>query len=199
MFVDAHPLATGAPMPLHPATTGFLRFLHDNRAIRDQIRAGHDRTLLYAGWNPNTIGGRLGYQQYEKRVYHEILARERQHPELQHKEILTDVLERVPAPGTPHPNLMEFAHHVEREVGGSRNDLDVLWRTLSGIFASNASGAVSFYLGTRVEAGQFVFTNTEIPVLMRNPHVDQTTKDMLAYYDRCLKNGEQLTVSLARA
>lgn len=186
-------------MALHPATTDFLRFLHDNPAVRAQIRADHDRTLLYAGWNPNTIGGRLGYEEYEKRVYHEILDRERAHPELHDKSILTDVLKRVPAAGTPHTNLLDYANDVERQVRPSDKDLDVLWRCLSGIFASNASGAVSFYLGTRVEAGQYVLTTTEIPVLLRNPRVDQTTKDLLAYYDRCMKNGEPLTVSISRA
>lgn len=185
-------------MALQPATQTFLRFLHDNPAIRRQIRAGQDKTLLYAGWNPNTIGGLQGYQQYEKRVYLEILARASKHPELQNKEILTEVLERVPAPGSGFANLLDYANDVERQVKNSP-DVTVLWRALSGIFASNASGAVSFYLGTRVEAGQYVFTTTEIAVLRRNPAIDQTSRDLLEYYDRCLKNGEPLMVSLSRA
>jgi hypothetical protein len=35
-----------------------------------------------------------------------------------------------------------------------------------------------------------VFAATELPVLLRNRAVDPLTRDLLAYYDRCLKSGQ---------
>ena len=35
---------------------------------------------------------------------------------------------------------------------------------------------------------QNVFAATEIDVLLRNPHVDATTKDLLAYFKRCIQS-----------
>jgi hypothetical protein len=33
-----------------------------------------------------------------------------------------------------------------------------------------------------------VFAATEVPVLLRNPNVDSVTKDLLAYFQRCIKS-----------
>jgi hypothetical protein len=63
------------------------------------------------------------------------------------------------------------------------------WRALSGIFAANAIGTVSFYIGSSVTRAGKVFVATELPVLMRNPNVDAVTRDVLSYYQRCVQNG----------
>ena len=57
----------------------------------------------------------------------------------------------------------------------------------SPFFAANAVGAVSFCIGSRVRPEEKVFAATEIPVLLRNPNVDVLTKDVLAYYLRCMQ------------
>jgi len=61
---------------------------------------------------------------------------------------------------------------------------------LSGIYASKAIGSVSFYIGSGVSKSNKVFAATEIPVLLRNPHVDPVTKDILSYYQRCIQSGQ---------
>ena len=62
---------------------------------------------------------------------------------------------------------------------------------MSGIFAANAVGPVSFYVGSGINKKDKVFAATEIPVLLRNPNVDALTKDVLAYYQRCVQNKQQ--------
>lgn len=65
----------------------------------------------------------------------------------------------------------------------------IAWRALSGIFAANAVGAVSFNIGSGITTEDKVFAATEVPVLARNPNVDPMTKDILAYYQRCIRDG----------
>ncbi len=73
------------------------------------------------------------------------------------------------------------------------------WRLVSGLFASNALGAVSFWLGTWDAAEKKVFAVTEVHVLRRNKNVDELTQDLLEYYVRCLerKRPEELVSFLA--
>ena len=63
----------------------------------------------------------------------------------------------------------------------------MIWRALSGIFAANATGKVSFWIGGGVNESK-VFVVTELKVLLRNPHVDPVVKDLLEYYLRCVQN-----------
>jgi hypothetical protein len=162
-------------MALQPATREFLTFLQKHREIRKQIRAAPGQTLLYAGG-------------FFKPMWREIEEFKRRDPQLARKEILPEVLARLSAPGTRYSNLREYVEAVEKQVPWQPDGF-TLWRALSGIYASNAVGAVSFQIGSGV-SDQKVFAATEAAVLARNPKVDATTKDLLAYFQRCIGRGE---------
>jgi hypothetical protein len=103
--------------------------------------------------------------------------------------MLPDVLARIPVPSTGHPNLLKYVQHVERLVPW-KPDGFTLWKALSGIFAANATGSVSFQIGSGVSATEKVFAATEIGVLARNPGIDAITRDLLAYFQRCIQSGQ---------
>lgn len=104
-------------------------------------------------------------------------------------EILPEALARVPMPTPPHASLQAYVDTVVAQV--PRNpDHFTLWRALSGIFAHNAIGRVSCYIGSKVDPTTKVFAATEVSVLLRNPNIDETTRDLLAYYQRCIRRGE---------
>lgn len=44
-------------MPLLPETRSFLAYLQKHRDLRDRIKAGRDRTILYAADGFPTLGG----------------------------------------------------------------------------------------------------------------------------------------------
>ena len=47
---------------------------------------------------------------------------------------------------------------------------------------------MSFQIGSGITVDQKVFAATEASVLSRNPNVDETTKDLLAYFQRCIQS-----------
>lgn len=75
---------------------------------------------------------------------------------------------------------------LEQKVPKNPDGL-MIWKALSGIFAANASGAVSFWIGSGVNESK-VFVMAEIKILLRNPNVDPLAKDLLEYYLRCVEN-----------
>ena len=160
-------------MSFQPPTRQFLTFLQDNPLIRGQIRAAPDQTLLYAGF-------------FFKPMWKEIKDFKAANPEFAQKETLPEVLARVAAPGTGHANLLAYMQTVEKQVPW-KPDSFTLWRALSGIFASNAVGAVSFQIGSGITKSDKVFAATELAVLMRNPNLDAATKELLHYFERCLE------------
>ena len=162
-------------MSLRPETKAFLKYLQDHPDLRSRIRAAPDKTLLYAG-----VGFGPMWREIERRKLTE--------PQYRDKETLPEVLRRTPAPGTPSPNLLGYVQDVERQVP-DRPDAYTVWRALSGIFASHASGKVSFQVGGGVTADK-VLVATELSVLSRNPNVDPLTHDIIAYYQRCAANKE---------
>jgi hypothetical protein len=168
-------------MVFQAATKAFLSFLQKHPEVRHQIRAGPGRTLLYAG-------------SFFKPMWKEIADYKRAHPEVAEKQMLPDVLARIPMPGTRYVSLLAYVQEFERQVPWQPDGFTV-WRALSGIFASNANGAVSFQIGSGVEAGQKVFAATEASVLSRNPDVDATTKDLLSYFQRCIQS-KQANINL---
>lgn len=159
-------------MALQPATRALLHILQAHPWLRWQIRAAPDCTLLYSG-------------SFFKSIWKEIEDFKRSHPEMASKETLPDVLARLPVPGTTYPNLLTFVQDVEHPW---QPDGFVVWRALSGIFASNAVGKVSFQVGSGIAAASKAFAATEVPVLLRNPNVDGVTKDLLAYFQRCIQS-----------
>jgi hypothetical protein len=160
-------------MPFRQSTKDFLTFLKQHPEIRNQVRAAPGRTLLYAG-------------SFFKPMWKEIADYKRAHPEVADKEMLPDVLKRVIAPGTGYLSLLAYVHDTERQVPWNPDGFTI-WRALSGIFASNASGAVSFQIGSGIEPGKKVFAATELSVLSRNPAVDEMTRNLLAYFQRCIQ------------
>lgn len=191
-------------MALLAPTREFISYLQRHPEVRSKIRALPGKTLLYAGSTPFVLGHQFGYQ---APVWREIRALKLRDPQFADKQILQDVLRSVQTPGTSHLNLLSYAEHIEAEVqkhSRSQPEIDrnqlVVWRALSGLFAANAQGAVSFWLGTGSGGAEKVFASTEVWVLLRNPKIDSVTRDMLAYYETCLKAGNlDITVSLMRA
>ena len=159
-------------MGLQPGTRALLSILHAQPSLRWQIRAAPDRTLLYSG-------------SFFKPIWKEIAEFKETHPDLASKETLPDVLARLPVPGTTYPSLLAFVQDVEQPW---QPDGFIVWRALSGIFASNAVGSVSFQIGSGIGAASKAFAATEIPVLLRNPNVDAITKELLAYFQRCIRS-----------
>ena len=97
-------------IPAQPATTDFFRFLSDNPAIRSQIRAAPGKTLLFSG-------------AFFKTAFKEIQERKRADPQVADKEILADVLARIPVPGKllrnpskPFPNFLAYVMDLEQQV-----------------------------------------------------------------------------------
>ena len=161
-------------MALQPPTVEILKFLNQNPSIRAQIRATPGNTLLYAG-------------NFFKPVWREIEEMKRTLPQAAMKQTLPDVLARIPVPGKPFSSLLAYVQDIERRVPW-KPDGFTIWRALSGILAANAIGPVSFYIGSGVSKVDKVFAATEMSVLERNPNVDAITKDVLAYYQRCIQN-----------
>jgi hypothetical protein len=164
-------------MPLRNETRGLLSFLQKNPGVRARIAAPPDATLLYAG-------------SFFRPMWQEIEQLKRSFPQqLASKRTLPEILGGIPTPGQPHSTLLAWAKAIDGLQPWKENGF-IAWRALSGIFASNASGKVSFCIGSNVTKADRVFAATELPVLLRNPGVDAVTKDLLAYYDRCVKGGQ---------
>jgi hypothetical protein len=163
-------------MPLQQPTKDFLRYLQQNPSVRAQIRAAPGKTLLYAGG-------------FFKPVWQEIAAQKRSSRQLADKELLPDVLARIKTPGSVHPTLLAWAQDLDR-LEPLRENGFIAWRALSGIFAANAVGAVSFCVGSPVTKETKVFAATEVAVLARNPNVDANTRDLVAYFQRCVQSGQ---------
>lgn len=190
-------------MALSSHTTLFLRYLHDHPAVRRAIRASPGKALFYAGDVKNTIGNAHYGFGYDSPVWKSLLKLQTAEAQWSDKEILPQVMERAPAPDTPFPSLRHYAAAVEEELRRTlpkdAPDMMIMWRALSGIFAANATGAVSFFLGAQSGGANKVFAATEIWNLLRNEQVDQTTRDYLAYLKRCLDSGQvDLNATLLR-
>lgn len=167
---------------LQAETKQFLRYLQNHPELRTRICAPENRTLLYAG-------------KLIRNAWQELVAAKGR-PEFAELCILPEVLSSVPAPNSGHDSLHTYVQAVCAKVPWE-DDGFTLWRALSGIFASQAKGRVSFYIGDSISGdmenveNRRVFAVTELPVLDRNPNLDALTRDVLAYYMRCLKNKNQ--------
>ena len=159
-------------MALLPQTKALLVFLRKNPSVRAQISALPGATILYAG-------------QLIQPAWKEIEEMRKSMPQLETKKTLPDVLGSIRLPGQPFDNLLLWAKSLDSLSPWEHNGF-IGWRALSGIFASNAAGAVSFVVGSGVFRATKVFAATEISVLARNPKVDEITRDLLAYYQNCI-------------
>ena len=173
-------------MSLAPQTRELLAFLGKHPILRAQIAAGRDSTILYAG-------------RLIQPAWMEIAEMKKSMPQLATKRTLPEVLETIGTPGCPFPNLLEWAKSLDALQPWEHNGF-IGWRALSGIFASNARGSVSFVIGSGITRAEKVFAATEVAVLLRNPHVDEITRDLLEYYQSCIKSGRtDLNVSFIAA
>ena len=161
---------------LHAQAKGFLTYLAKNPTLRNRIRAPRDKTLLYAG------------HLFKTPMFQAIKRDQLKDPQLRDKETLDVVLKRVPAPGTKYRSLYDYIDDVAKQVPDA--DGFECWRVVSGIFAGNAAGKVSFQIGSKVDPKTKIFPSEEVKVLASNPNVDQTTKDLLAYFERCIAAGQ---------
>jgi hypothetical protein len=186
---------------LLPQTKEIFVYLHNNAATRLRLRAARDKTLIYSGaferhgaWvqSPAEGGKRTMYGDTTSvGVWRYVISQKKTHPQWRDKEILPDVLGRIPVSGRGHQTLLDWANELDGLEPWKENGF-IVWRALSGIFAANAEGSVSFCIGSEISKETKVFAATEISVLLRNPNVDGTTKDLLAYYQRCLQTKQPL-------
>jgi hypothetical protein len=163
-------------MPLMPPTKDLMTFLQKNLPVRSAIAAPPNATMLYSG-------------SFIRPVWKEIEQLKLTNREIAKKQLLPDVLAKIRPPGTPYPTLLAWAKALDALVPWKDNGF-VAWRALSGIFASNAVGTVSFCIGSGITKSDKVFAATELPVLLRNPNIDAVTKDVLSYYLRCVQRGQ---------
>lgn len=161
-------------MALLAPTRDLLVYLRTHPDLRGRIRARPGATLLYAG-------------AFFRPIWKEILMHKQGDPQLASKQILPEVLATLTGPGMPHPNLLAWVQAIDALQPWAENGF-IAWRALSGIFAANAVGAVSFSIGVPVSKANKVFAATEVGVLARNPNVDGTTRDLVAYFQRCLQS-----------
>ncbi len=160
-------------MALLAETRELLSFLRRNPAVRDQIAAGPDATILYSG-------------RIIKPAWREIEDLKLRYPYLRSRRTLPEVLGAIHLVGERFSNLLDWAQSLDSLVPWNENGF-IGWRALSGIFASNAVGSVSFVVGSGIRVADKVFAATEVSVLLRNPQIDSTTRDLLEYYERCIK------------
>jgi hypothetical protein len=161
---------TELPMAIQPQTRDFLNYLQQNKGVRDLIRAERNKTLLYAG-------------EFSGPIWSQVESFQRKHPGA--VQILPDVLKSIPAPTGHAGTLKDHVDALTHTVPS--NDQLVIWEALSGIFASNAEGTVYFSVGSGIDPMDKVFPSTEISVLMRNPRVSAVPRQLVEYYQRCVR------------
>jgi hypothetical protein len=196
---------------MHPELKAFFDFLAANPAVWKAIKAFPGKTLLYTGDLPNEFATKLhavlppslrpsvklSGDVVMDGVWTKLGQPVEREEQLRDKEILPQVLGRVALPPqAPYRTLGEWVRHLSDRLPAPAQD--ALWRGLSRIFASNAEGAVSFLMGFDVGKTK-VFVDTELPALLANPSVDITTRNMLLYYQECVRKGATTLDSLIRA
>ena len=101
-------------------------------------------------------------------------------------QMLPDVLKLIPAPDNSANSMKDYVESLTDSVPW-RPDGFTVWKALSGIFASNASGRVYFSIGSGVTKDNKVFAATEIFVLLRNQNIDPLTKEIVSYLHWCVQ------------
>jgi len=150
--------------------------------VRNRIKASPNKAFSMPG-----IDSQLLVEAGSHQSWRELEDHQGQRPGV--VETLHDVLKRLPAPPPNVGTLQGYAEKLaqqEKRVNGARAER-VIWRALSGIFASNAQGKVWFLVGSHVDPDTKVFALTEVYVLRRNPNISPESKDMLEYYLRCVQ------------
>jgi len=164
-------------------TKEFLGFLSKNPGLRKQIAAPHDKTLVYAGkFFLRDSWKELEHMQARDRDKHDFV-------------LVPTILKGMhPPQGTVIGTQSMYEHllMLDNLVPWQANGF-IAWRAVSGIYASNASGKVRFYVGSGIrratgplgEAPK-VLAATEVWVLIRNRNIDEASRDMVEYLARCV-------------
>ena len=97
-------------MPMLQPTKDLLQFLQKNPAVRAQIRAAPDKTLLYAG-------------SFFKPVWRELAELKLSSPQIAAKQILPEVLERIRVAGQAFANLLAWAQDIDKLQIGQKTVL----------------------------------------------------------------------------
>jgi len=157
-------------MTIQSQTKEFLSYLQQNRDVRDKIKADANKTLLYAGvfFGP---------------IWRELELFQRRYPGT--IQILPEILQKIQAPPGNPGTLRSYVDTLTVRVPPS--DQLIIWKALSGIFASNAVGTVYFSVGSGVDGQQKVFPSTEISVLRRNQKISAESRQMVEYFQRCVR------------
>jgi hypothetical protein len=162
-------------MALLEPSRQLLKFLQRNPVVRARIAAAPNMTLVYAG-------------DFFKPMWKELEQLKRTNSAVASKTLLPEALAAIQTPSQPHATLLAWVKSLDTLLPWSEN-VFIAWRALSGIFPANAIGSVSFYVGSHITKRDKVFAATELHVLLRNPNISGTARDILEYYDRCVRSG----------
>jgi hypothetical protein len=143
---------------------------HQHKEVRNRIRADRNKTLVYAG-------------SFFAPIWRELELFQLKNPGT--VQVLPDVLKKIPAPPGYAGTLKDHVEALTRKI--PPNEGMMIWKALSGIFASNAEGTVYFSVGSGVGAKDKVFPSTEISVLSRNLNISSEARQMVEYYQRCVR------------
>jgi hypothetical protein len=183
------------PAGLKDPTKRFLNYLQKHPELRAKIRAPAGQTVAYAG------------DFASEPAFVRLLRLQISAPNSNDFCMLPDVLKRIPAPAdlfaavglvTP-PTVKSMLDYVSFLTGDGdyrgraqvpwREDGFIIWRALSGIFVSQASGRVRLLVGDAPDPSKKVFFKTEIFVLERNPNIDPFSKTAIQTLRAQMKAG----------
>ena len=171
----------------------FLAYLGKHLELRNRIRAFPNRSVAYVGdFSDGASWVRL-------------LRRQWTDPRVNDYQMLPDVLNSIPCPRelyaavglvTP-PGVRTLLHYVQFLTGDGPYPAQVpwpqggfiIWRALSGIFMSNATGRLRLMIGDAPAPGTKVFFRTEVFVLDRNPNIDLFSKQAVHEIRTQMKSG----------
>ena len=185
---------------LSKEVTEFFDYLLDNREIVLRIRADPGKTLVYSGSFPrNGMWIRNGSQrtlhgEEMGGVWQHVLFQKKLNPHWRDKQILPEALVKIPVP-TRGGTLHDWVKELDKLKPWKDNGF-LVWRALSGIFCANATGSVSFYIGSEISKDDKVFAAIEIDMLLDNPNVDATSKELLRYYQECLRTKQPALINV---
>ncbi len=163
-------------MGFQDPTKRFLKYLRKHPDLRSRIRAPVGESVAYVGSFDS------------EPAFLRLLRLQLTDSKTNNFFMLPDVLRRIPAPAdlfaavglvAPPPirTFLDYVNFLTGEGGWAKQvpwspDGFTIWRALSGIFVSNASGRLRLLVGDALNRGEKVFFKTEVFVLERNPDID---------------------------
>ncbi len=173
------------PVGLRNPARGFQRYLRTHPEFRDQIHAPKDETVAYVG------------SYLSQPAWHHLLHLQLSDPKTNNFYMLSDILRRIAVPndmfaevglvtGPAIETMLDYVNFITGDGGRTPQvevpwdpDGFVIWRTLSGISMSNATGRVRLLAADVPNRDAKIFFRTEVFVLSRNPGIDEFSKAAL--------------------